>query len=215
MVTLSAIMTKNVITVSPDVSIRDAMSILSSRHISGVPVVAGGEVVGVVTSTDLMAFAADLPGAPAERVHDVEPGDLVNGEDEEADGSELEPLGAYFTDFWEDVGLDAAVRFNTTAGPEWNVLDAHTVQEAMTRAPICSLPGETMLPVAAQFMRAHAIHRVLITDGKRLLGIVTSTDLVNAIADHKLREREWVFAPSTSTSHAHADRTLGESLRRD
>lgn len=212
MVTLREIMTRDVITVSPDISIRDAMSLLSTKHISGVPVVAGGEIVGVVTSTDLMGFAADQPGAPAERTHNVEQGELADREEMEGDGRELEPPGTYFTELWEDSGADAAVRFNTPAGPEWNVLDAHTVQEAMTHAPIWSLPGDTALPRAADFMRAHAIHRILIVDGKQLVGIVTSTDVANAVADHKLFEREWVFPDSGR--HAHTEHTLGERLPR-
>jgi CBS-domain-containing membrane protein len=54
MTRLRDIMTREVVSVS-DVSIRDAMGLLSSRHI-GVPVVAGHDIVNVVTSTDLMAL---------------------------------------------------------------------------------------------------------------------------------------------------------------
>lgn len=212
MVTLREIMTRDIITVSPDVSIRDAMSLLSTKHISGVPVVAGGEIVGVVTSTDLMAFAADLPGAPAEPSHHVEQGEFVDREEMEGDGREIEPPGTYFTELWEDSGADAAVRFNTPSGPEWSVLDAHTVSEAMTHAPVRQLPADTPLPEAAEFMRAHAVHRVLVTESTQLAGIVTSTDLANAIADHKMREREWVFGDSGKRSHA--EHTLGERLPR-
>ena len=57
---LRDIMTREVVAVSPNASIREAMGLLSSLHISGVAVVAGTDIVGVVTSTDLMAFAAEL-----------------------------------------------------------------------------------------------------------------------------------------------------------
>ena len=67
MTRLHDIMTREVVSVSPDVSIREAMGLLSSRHISGVPVVNGRDIVGVITSTDLMAFAAELSDATATR----------------------------------------------------------------------------------------------------------------------------------------------------
>lgn len=41
------------ITVSPDTSIRDVIAITRARNISGVPVVAGEELLGIVTSRDL------------------------------------------------------------------------------------------------------------------------------------------------------------------
>jgi IMP dehydrogenase len=44
---------KDPITVSPDVSIRDVIKLTRSKNISGVPVVIGDELVGIVTSRDL------------------------------------------------------------------------------------------------------------------------------------------------------------------
>ena len=213
------IMTKDVITVSPDLSIRDAMSLLSTKHISGAPVVAGVDIVGVITSNDLMAFAAELPGAPAELQDQVELGELVD-RDEEMPEPELEPAGAFFTDLWEDAGADTTVRFAGVAGPEWNVLDAHTVEEAMTRAPIFKMAADTKLPAAAEYMRMHGVHRMLVTDEKGLAGIVTATDLANAVADHKVRDLEFVFGddsrfPSLDPrKQPHPERTLGSRLGR-
>lgn len=219
MTRLRDIMTKEVVTIAPDVTIRDAMSLLSTRHISGAPVVSGREVVGVITATDLMAFAAELPGAPAQLEEHVELGELET-RDEKEDGRELEPPGTFFTELWEDAGADVAVRFASSAGPEWNVLDEHTVEEAMTRAPICKVSGETTLTAAAEFMRAHSVHRVLVTDGERLVGIATSTDLANAIADYKLRDSSFMFHEDprfSGDSHGrrpHAETALGEHLPR-
>lgn len=44
---------KDPITVSPDVSIRDVLNLTRAKNISGVPVVDGDELVGIVTSRDL------------------------------------------------------------------------------------------------------------------------------------------------------------------
>ena len=48
------IMTRNVITVSPDTSVLDVASLLVHHHISGVPVAAGDSVVGMISEADLL-----------------------------------------------------------------------------------------------------------------------------------------------------------------
>jgi CBS domain-containing protein len=192
MVRLRDIMTTEVVTIPFDVSIRDAMSILSTRHISGAPVVDGTGIVGVVTATDLMAFAAEVAGAPAETFPPVDLENLPPSTDDPEPPGE-EPSATFFTEMWEDAGVDASTRMSQTAGAEWNVLDEHTVAEAMTRAPLFRVDGTTTLPAAAEFMRLHDVRRLLVMDGDRVVGIVTATDIANAVADHKLRERTYVF----------------------
>src|SRR5688572_30516759 len=180
MTTLREIMTKDVVTIAPDVTIRDAMSLLSSRHISGAPVVAGDSIAGVVSATDLMAFAAEHPGAPAEREFNEDAEELPPDENEEEDPDaerELDPKARFYTELWDNAGADTTVRFSVNDGPEWNVLDEHTVEEVMTRAPILTLPGDTPIPKAAEFLREHGVHRILVSDGGKLAGIATATDI--------------------------------------
>lgn len=219
MARLRDIMTREVVSVPPDLSIRDAMSLLSSRHISGAPVVGGKDVVGVVTSNDLMAFAADLAGAASERREETrfqDPGQR----DEENPDREIEPAGRFFTELWDDVSADASMRFSEINGAEWNVLDEHIVEEAMTRATIRSMPADTTLPAAAEYMRINGIHRVLVTDDGKFVGIATATDIANAVAAHKLREREYVFGKEAHFTGqpagraAHPELTLGARLKR-
>ena len=221
MTRLRDIMTREVVSVSPDLSIRDAMSLLSTRHISGVPVVIGKDIVGVVTSNDLMAFASELPGAPTEQAERVEFGETPIRDEDESE-MELEPPGAFFTELWDNAGADVTVRFAGISGAEWNVLDEHTVEEAMTRAPICSVPGDTTLPAAAEFMRLHGIHRVLVTEEEgKFVGIVTATDIANAVGSHKVREREYVFGKEAHFTGQpggkppHPETVLGARLPRD
>jgi CBS domain-containing protein len=55
MLTAKELMSKNVITVNGDTSVRELARILSENRISGVPVIdAGGAVIGVVTESDLI-----------------------------------------------------------------------------------------------------------------------------------------------------------------
>ena len=56
MLTAKEIMTRDVVTVTPDTSIEKLAALLVSNQISGVPVVdAGGALIGVVTENDLIS----------------------------------------------------------------------------------------------------------------------------------------------------------------
>ena len=60
MLRLSDIMTRDVVTATPDMSIRDAMNLLSERHVSGAPVLDGPKIVGIVSAGDILELLADL-----------------------------------------------------------------------------------------------------------------------------------------------------------
>jgi CBS domain-containing protein len=199
------IMTRDVIAIGPDVSIRDAMALLSSRHISGAPVITGRQDRGSHHVHGLDGFRGGTAWRAGRRERGRRCSRIIPRLTDEL-AREIEPLGSFFNDLWEDAGEDVDVRFEEVTGPERNVLDVHTVEEAMTRAPIFEVPGETSLPATAEFMRRHSIHRVMVTDRGAFVGIVTRTDLSNAVADHKLREHEYVFGklPPTESSQAAA-----------
>ncbi len=57
---LTDVMTKNPTTIGPQGTIRDAARILAASKFHCLPVVDGDKLVGLVTSTDLMSFLADL-----------------------------------------------------------------------------------------------------------------------------------------------------------
>jgi CBS domain-containing protein len=60
MITAGAIMTENLVTVQPDVSIEEAIELLLNEQISGLPVVdQAGRLVGVITEFALLAVAYD------------------------------------------------------------------------------------------------------------------------------------------------------------
>lgn len=193
MLKLREIMTTDVLTVSPETSVLDAMDLLARNHVSGAPVVSGGKLVGVVTATDLMAFASSLSGVPTERETHDDWG--VWGEESVAEDveAEAEPASAFFSELWDDAGADTAERMSSLAGPEWNVLAEHDVSEMMTRTPLATLSPDADVEVAADLMRRDAIHRVLVTEGDRLVGIVSALDIAKAAADHRLTRRTYVF----------------------
>ncbi len=187
MLRLRDIMTTDVTVLRPETPIRDAMTVLASAHISGAPVVSGSRVVGVVSATDLMLLAAELPGLPADQPQavqeDAEVPDEIEGND---------PAGAFFHEMWNDAGPGMNERLRNVEGPEWNALAEHVVEEAMNQV-VCFLTVDTPVEFAAQYMRERTIHRVLVMEQDRLLGIVTTSDIAAAVADHKLTTRTYVF----------------------
>ena len=50
------LMTKNVITFTPDLTIKEAMEILIKNNIGGAPVVQNGKLVGIITQRDILCF---------------------------------------------------------------------------------------------------------------------------------------------------------------
>jgi CBS domain-containing protein len=186
------IMTADVITVSPDTTLRETMDLFAKRHVSGAPVVAGGHLVGVVSTTDLMMFAAALAGVPRQGGAPEWPddGDVAQGAAKE-DEDEGAPM--FFADLWDDAGADVVARIGAPTSPQWDLLDEHDVSEVMTRTPLTTLPPSAGVEWAADLMRRQHIHRILITEGESLVGIVTALDVVGAVADHHLTTRHFVF----------------------
>jgi len=62
-VTIKDVMSKKVITVDQDTPIEEAARIMADKKIGGVPVVSGGNVVGIITETDLFKILLELMGA--------------------------------------------------------------------------------------------------------------------------------------------------------
>ena len=197
MLRLRDIMTTDIVTLDPNITIREAMDTFVSRRISGAPVVEGGVVVGVVSATDLLQLAAALPGVPTERDLATDVPDDVSGDDTDVDRFPNEgrndPSAMFFTDLWDDTGATVVERMAVPTTAEWNFLEEHTVSEAMTRAPVHALTPETLVTTAADYMRRERIHRVLVMTGRTLLGLVTTSDITGAVADGKLTAHTYVF----------------------
>lgn len=154
MIRLRDIMTKDVFSVSPALSIREAAELFSSRHIGGAPVVDDhARVIGVITATDILEFASALPGEPPE-------------------------IGE---------ALDRSA------------FDRHTVEEAMTRAPLRTLGPDATAREAAEMMREAGVHRIPVMEGEKLLGVVSTVDLAKALAEGKLATNTFVFPRATRT----------------
>lgn len=177
MTQVRAIMTTELVVVSPDVTLRDAVELLAREHLTGAPVLAGGKVVGVVSLGDIASLEADLPGVPAQGSEELAWDGEVPAEPEE--GAEAD--GAFFVDAWEDVGAPLTERFENVEGPEWDFLSEHTVSEAMTRK-LWTIGPDEPIATAARRMSEAQVHRLLVLDQGRLAGIVTTSDVTRAVA---------------------------------
>ena len=191
MLRLEEIMTRELVSVSPELSVREAMELFVAEHLTGAPVIAQNKVLGVVSVTDLLAFAAAPPVIPEELEREAgweEVEDAAQSQDSD------DPAATWFGEPDLNAEADVAERFNDLAvpRPQGDRLAQHTVADVMTHN-VCSLPPTTRVDTAADFMRRAAIHRVLVMEHDKLLGIVTLKDIADAVADHRLTERTYVF----------------------
>jgi len=179
MLTVRDIMHEKVVTVSPETSVRELARLLADEEISGTPVVDGnGALLGVVSSTDVVRLAADdasvrLSALP---LRSTQPTlrDPDNPEEPEAD-----PFGFFLP---EDSPFGNEEFLNQFAESE---LDSVPVADIMTPVTFSVEPTATLRELA-QFLVRGRIHRAVVVEGDRLRGIVTSGDVLQAVAEGRL-----------------------------
>lgn len=149
------IMQKDLVTVSPDLPLLDAHQLFVAEEIHGAPVVADdGEVVGVLSSADLLRAVAEehaSGNADADYLRDV------------LEFSSPDWAGGMPEDFQDRLR-------------EVRVSDVMTTE-------LVQVGPEATLADLAQALCDNRIHRVLITEHGRLAGIVTTFDLVGLLAE--------------------------------
>jgi CBS domain-containing protein len=178
--TVREIMTRAVTTIEPENTLRDLVELLTSHGISGVPVVCSDRIVGVISMSDLLDFIAITPPAPSVTADQAEWGELEFDPEGKAADQDEESV-AFYTDLWADAGADLSERFAASNHPEWDVLSEHTVASIMTQK-LVTLSPDTSVAEAAREMLSRGIHRVLVVEHGELEGIVSSTDLMKALA---------------------------------
>jgi CBS domain-containing protein len=175
------LMSTDVITVAPDLSLRAAAELFAARHLGGAPVMAGSRMVGVISTSDILAFETSTPDAAAAM---RERADRERGPSEEwREGDD--PPSAFFTDLWMDDDADVVRCVEATGSPEWDPLAEHTVADAMSRW-VVSVAPETSVVTAARLMTSSRIHRVVVLDGERLCGVLSTLDLVRALGEGRV-----------------------------
>jgi CBS domain-containing protein len=152
--TAKDVMNPEVVAVRDDLSVAELAEFLVDNEISGAPVEdASGHLVGVVSLTDLAAWETAREVALPDRGH--------------AD---------YYVRGWEE-------RWNAEDLTGLRIGDAErTVGEIMTPT-ILGIDEEATIPQVAQKMIDGHVHRLLVLRGRRVVGIVTTTDLLGLLIE--------------------------------
>ncbi|MHB1224912.1 MAG: CBS domain-containing protein [Gemmatimonadaceae bacterium] len=194
MLRLRDIMTTGVITVTPETTLREAMELFAEHHISGMPVMEGTRVVGVVSASDVLAFAATPPDErdwPDDR--DLAPGSEDPEWEEAGAGGADEQAGRALAELWMASGGDDEMADDDAGRAAYrDPLGSATVADVMTWG-VYALPPASDVAAAAECMRSADVHRMLVIEDGRLLGIVTTMDLVDAVARNRIVRRTFVF----------------------
>lgn len=175
MLKLNDLMQRDVVAVSPDLSLRELLEVFTEQGVSGAPVISGGKVVGVVSTTDIYDLREDAPNIS-----------LDAGTRQELESLPRRGAPEFFADSWEPTEVGVPSWVQATRDREWDILDEYRVSDVMTREVI-SQPSGTALKKAARYMLEAGVHRILVIDRGELQGIVTTTDIVRAVADGKIK----------------------------
>lgn len=175
------IMQSDVVTIRVDETARALARLLADEEISGVPVLDENDrVVGVASTTDLVRLAAgdaEVSLATATLAPTLDrSADL--SEEELDDALEADPYGFFLP---EDAPFPGTAFFEQI--PE-STFDRATVADVMTPVSFSVSPDADVAELCDYLVRGR-IHRALVVRDGELLGIVTSHDVLRAVA--KLR----------------------------
>lgn len=179
MLTVRQLMTEDLVTVTPTTTLREAAEAMADEHVSGLPVVEDGEAVGVVSATDILSFAADAPGAEIDRGRDT---GLERVPDDRQWNEGARVPSGYFTQEWEEEMYSFGEMLPETERPEWNVLEESQVAAVMTRS-LHTISADDGVREAARAMLDARVHRLLVVEDDRLLGVISTTDVIEAVAE--------------------------------
>lgn len=182
MLTVQDIMQTDVVTVSTDTTARYLARLLADEEISGVPVLdVSGALVGVVSSTDLVRLAAEDTGLQVRptRVAMEELETIRDPDVDEESSEQPDPYGFFLP---EDSPFSSQ-RFLD----EWPEGDFDSVPVSDIMTPISfSVDPNTPVAELCQFLVRGRIHRAIVKEGDDLVGIVTSADVLRAVAEGRL-----------------------------
>jgi len=151
--TAADLMSRTVIMIPQEMSLRSAAHLLSQNRVSGAPVVdARGRCAGVLSSTDFVRFMKN---------------------EEQARHPHLQSWPAVYS-AWQVVDSDA--------------FPVDKVSTFMTPDPVTTNSATSIGKLAQQMLDAH-IHRIVVVDEEqRPIGIVSSTDILAALAHENAAE---------------------------
>jgi len=158
------LMRSQVVTLSPDASIREAVETLQDDHLGGVPVVDESEtVVGFLSLADI----ARIEHLQGDRLAEAR-----------GDRQLSNPIGEAL----EEESLDDE-EFAGREDYSPELLGRETVGQWMTRGVVAIAPDAPLKEVCATMVR-ESVHRLVVLERGRLAGIISTMDIVRHLATH-------------------------------
>jgi CBS domain-containing protein len=171
------IMQRDVITVPPNAPIADLIQTLQECGISGAPVVDEQEIlVGVVSFRDVLRLAWDMEKSPEA----MRWGLNIPGPPRESGFIDSPEEGEFYAYYVTPGGGFVDVRDRIREAPS-EVFGGYKVEDLMTPTPFTIGP-DAPLAELARLLRDRKVHRALVTREGKLVGIVTTTDLLDVVA---------------------------------
>jgi CBS domain-containing protein len=153
--TAAEIMNREIVTVRDDVTVHELATLLTDREISGAPVEdRQGNLIGVVSVTDIARSASE--GGPS---------------------TLASPQPDFFGDPWQEQALDLT-EIEDLHVEEGDLL----VRDIMTPQVYTIDERATVGQIARDLMAAH-LHRLLVVREGRVVGIISTSDLLQLLAD--------------------------------
>lgn len=147
--TAEKIMNKDIETVPEDMTVEDLATFLTDKEISGAPVVdRNARLVGVVSVTDIVRSGIDRAGTEAP----------------------AGPPTFFLTSQWRGLSLQDY--------GELTVRDKGLLVRDIMTPTVYTVPSETSIQKIARTMVAGRVHRLLVTKQEKVVGIVTSLDVL-------------------------------------
>ncbi|MEM2124401.1 MAG: CBS domain-containing protein [Methanolinea sp.] len=206
---VSILMTRNPLTISPDTPTRDAAGMMIAHDISGLPVMDGGALVGIVTKSDILK--SETAKNLSLRVEDVmedaitvsryhsldhvidlmrERNDkvIVVNNDGTLAGIITESNLAFY--LYEDEKREIPVkdvvmlRRGESAGRKQfrYVVEAAAVAEDLMSRPVITITGDALLTDAIKTMQSHRVNSPGVADGNEIRGILKRDDIIREVA---------------------------------
>jgi predicted transcriptional regulator len=152
------VMSRDLITASPEQSLVEVRHTLIESRIGGAPVVSGGRLVGVISRSDLIRIEELV------ETLDAEVSDNEEWLDDQADGFQ-HPAPRRFEGFHAR-------------------LKQLRVKDAM-RSQVVTCSPETPIGELALEMTRQRVHRIVVVEKDRPVGIVSTLDIVKLVAGTK------------------------------
>jgi CBS domain-containing protein len=185
-------MSSPTIVAPPDLPVLEAGRILKAKRIKHLPIVADDRLVGIVTQTDITRGLVYL--MPLQRVSEVMSPNIATVDLDATAAEAARTMWARNITGVVVMHSDQAVGIVSQKDILVRVM---SVQKNADCAPVVDVMSTPVLPIppshsvfrASRMMARMHIHRLVVQDGRRVYGIISQTDILQAI-ERRLEEEE-------------------------